>query len=57
MKVLMLRDKLASEDGVTTKLFATGETYDIGDTLGEGFIAEGLAETVTDIKPSRRKAE
>ena len=44
MKIKMLRSKLGSNDGISTKLYQVDEEHDVSDALGEVFIKEGVAE-------------
>ena len=50
MKIVMLRSKMGSNDGVTTKLYEEGQEYDVSETLAESFIGENLAEPVKEKK-------
>ena len=44
MKIKMLRSRMGSNDGATTKLYQEGESYDVSDALAESFIADKVAE-------------
>ncbi len=50
MKITMIRGKLGSNDGVTTKYYEEGETYDVSDALGACFIDEKVANPTTEEK-------
>lgn len=47
-KVLMLRDKMGSNDGATTKLYQKDETYDVSVELAEIFIRDKDAEAASE---------
>jgi hypothetical protein len=48
MKVQMLRNKMGSNDGVTTKMYNEGETYEVSEDLGTLFLRDKDAEIVSD---------
>lgn len=58
MKIKMLRNKLGSNDGITTRMYIEGEEYEVSEALAESFIGEGLAEVVGEKaeKPVENKA-
>lgn len=45
-KVLMVRNKLGSPDGVTVKHYLEGETYELPVGLADTFLFEKVAEKV-----------
>jgi hypothetical protein len=49
MKVRMLRDAPGSPDGVTVNQYANGEVYEVTESLGDAFLAEGFAEAYKDV--------
>lgn len=60
VKVLMLRNKMGSNDGTTTRLYNEGEEYEVSEALAASFIGEKLAELVEGQKaekPVKNKAE
>lgn len=48
MKLLMLRSKLGSNDGATTKMYEKGKTYEVSEYLGEIFLRDGDAEVADE---------
>jgi hypothetical protein len=61
VKVKMLRNKMGSNDGVTTQMYLEGEEYEVSETLAKSFIDENLAEVAEGgekaEKPLENKAE
>ena len=43
MKIEMLRSENGSNDGLTTRRYEHGRTYNVSDELGSAFIADGAA--------------
>lgn len=43
MEISMLRNKMVTEDGVTTRYLEAGETYTLDDKIGNLLIDEGIA--------------
>jgi hypothetical protein len=48
MIIKMLRDKMGSNDGFTTKLYKEGEVHEVSEALAEAFFAEKLAEPLAE---------
>jgi hypothetical protein len=48
MKITMIRGKLGSNDGATTKFYEEGETYEVSEALGQCFLEEKVAEEVSE---------
>lgn len=46
MKIKMLRSKMGSNDGITTKMYEEGQEYEVSESLAESFLGENLAEVV-----------
>ncbi len=43
MKVQMVRNKLGSNDGVTTQMYIEGDAYEVSEALGAVFLRDGDA--------------
>jgi hypothetical protein len=58
MKIKMLRSKMGSNDGITTRMYLEGEEYEVSEALGESFVGEQLAEVIDEKaeKPVENKA-
>jgi len=54
MKIKMLETRMGSPDGVSVLAYTEGEQYEVPDSLGRVFIAEGWA-VAGRIKAGRKK--
>lgn len=50
VQVRMLRNKLGSNDGYTTKHYDKDETYEVSEALADMFVGEKVAELVVGEK-------
>lgn len=57
MKIIMLRSKMGSNDGATTKMYDAGEEYEVSEALGLSFIEDKVAKEVDGTATTATKPE
>lgn len=48
MRIIMTKSRRGSEDGITVRLYAEGQAYDLGEALAQSFIGSKCARHAPD---------